>query len=247
MAVISKTSEEYKQLSLLKNPIKLSYIMTLFIITLLIIFSATWFGLYLAKGITVPIQDLAEATRKIAQGNLDHQIDIVADDEIGVLVDSFNQMTKDLKISSKRSSRPTSIWSSGRKYMETVLRNVRPASSPSTRTGYHDHQPGRGKNVRDQDGKGFEQALRGGPAARAYGYGSANCSGKSMKGDSGFIEKQVELNLPDRTLAVWMTTTIRGMTTGNDMGMVVVFEDLTQHAEGGAGGCLARGCPADGP
>ncbi len=70
---------------------------TLFIVMLLIIFSATWFGLYLAKGITVPIQDLAEATRKIAQGDLNHQIDIVADDEIGILVNSFNQMTRDLK------------------------------------------------------------------------------------------------------------------------------------------------------
>ena len=95
--VISKTSEEYRQLSLLKTPIKFGYIITLFIVMLLIIFSAIWFGLYLAKGITVPIQDLAEATRRIAQGDLNHQIDIVADDEIGILVTSFNQMTKDLK------------------------------------------------------------------------------------------------------------------------------------------------------
>ena len=74
MAVISRTSEQYRQLALLKNPIKLSYIITLFIVLLLIIFSATWFGISLAKGITVPIQDLAEATRRIARGELDHQI-----------------------------------------------------------------------------------------------------------------------------------------------------------------------------
>ena len=87
--VISKTSEQYKQLILLKNPLKFSYIITLFLVTLLIIFSATWFGLFLAKGITVPIQDLAEATHKIAQGDLNHQINVVADDEIGVLVEFF--------------------------------------------------------------------------------------------------------------------------------------------------------------
>jgi len=98
---IAKTSEEYKQFRILKNPIKLSYIITLSIVTLLIVFSATWFGLFLAKGITVPIQDLAEATHKIAQRNLDHQIDIKADDEIGVLVDSFNKMTRTLKQSSE--------------------------------------------------------------------------------------------------------------------------------------------------
>ncbi len=68
MNVIARTSEEYRQFALLKNPIKISYMVILFVVTLLIIFSATWFGIYLAKGITVPIQDLAEATRKIAQG-----------------------------------------------------------------------------------------------------------------------------------------------------------------------------------
>ncbi|TRZ75759.1 MAG: PAS domain-containing sensor histidine kinase, partial [Deltaproteobacteria bacterium] len=57
MGIISKTSEQYGQITLLKNPIKFTYIITLFIVTFLVIFSATWFGLYLAKGITVPIQD----------------------------------------------------------------------------------------------------------------------------------------------------------------------------------------------
>ena len=45
-------------LELLKNPIKSNYIVTLSIVTLVIIFLATWFGLTLAKGITGPIQDL---------------------------------------------------------------------------------------------------------------------------------------------------------------------------------------------
>jgi two-component system nitrogen regulation sensor histidine kinase NtrY len=55
-------------------------------VTLVINFLATWFGFGLAKGITVPIQNLAEATKKITQGDLDTHIDIEADDEIGVLV-----------------------------------------------------------------------------------------------------------------------------------------------------------------
>src|SRR3989339_1929520 len=42
IAVISKTSEEYRQLKLLKTPIKVGYIITLFIVMLLIIFSETW-------------------------------------------------------------------------------------------------------------------------------------------------------------------------------------------------------------
>ena len=96
-AQISQSYEQYKYLTFLKAPVKNSYILTLFLITLVIMFSATWWGFYLSKGITVPIQQLAEGTHEVAQGNWDYKIEASGDDEIGVLVQSFNQMTGDLK------------------------------------------------------------------------------------------------------------------------------------------------------
>jgi two-component system nitrogen regulation sensor histidine kinase NtrY len=89
--------DEFKQFKLLKRPIKTIHLITLSIVTLLIIFASVWFGLYLSKGITVPIQELAEGTHRIASGDYDVFIDLHAEDEIGVLVNSFNQMTMDLK------------------------------------------------------------------------------------------------------------------------------------------------------
>ena len=86
---ISQAFQEYKQLRLLKNPIKGIYILLFLLMTLIIVFSATWFGLYLARGITEPIQMLAEGTREVAAGNLDYKVEVRADDEIGILVDSF--------------------------------------------------------------------------------------------------------------------------------------------------------------
>jgi len=77
---IANASEQYGKIKLLKNPIKSNYIITLSIVTLVIIFLATWFGLTLAKGITDPIQDLVLATNRITQGDLDSRIDIEADD-----------------------------------------------------------------------------------------------------------------------------------------------------------------------
>jgi two-component system nitrogen regulation sensor histidine kinase NtrY len=94
---ISESYEQYKYLTFLKAPVKNSYILTLFLITLVIMFSATWWGFYLSKGITVPIQKLAEGTHEVAQGNWDYKIETSGDDEIGILVQSFNQMTGDLK------------------------------------------------------------------------------------------------------------------------------------------------------
>ena len=47
----------------------------------------------MARGITVPIQLLAEGTRRISEGDLNFKLGINAQDEIGTLVDSFNLMT----------------------------------------------------------------------------------------------------------------------------------------------------------
>ncbi|MGZ3559768.1 MAG: sensor histidine kinase, partial [Thermodesulfobacteriota bacterium] len=117
MREISQAFVEYKQLKILKKPIKFSYMMALLMVTLLIVFSATWFGFHLAKDITVPIKDLAEATDRIASGDLNFRIQMKAADEIGMLVQSFNQMTGDLQVS-------RSELEQRRKYMEIVLKNV---------------------------------------------------------------------------------------------------------------------------
>jgi two-component system nitrogen regulation sensor histidine kinase NtrY len=131
MAEISQGFENYQQMKMLKNPIKLFHLTMFSIVTLLIVFSASWFGFYLARTITVPIQELAEGTRRIAGGDLEVHIDQDTDDEIGTLVNSFNQMTLDLQ-ASQRALEATNeeLRQSSeeverrRRYMETVLRHV---------------------------------------------------------------------------------------------------------------------------
>ena len=131
MSSISRGFEEYQQIKLLKKPIQMTYYITLSIVALLVLFCAVWFGFYLAKSITVPIMDLAEGTKKVAEGDLSFTIKSVADDEIGSLVNSFNKMTKDLRTGrdqlelSARMLRERNIEIEARRqYMEIVLRNV---------------------------------------------------------------------------------------------------------------------------
>ncbi len=94
---ISKGYEEYQQIKLYKKPIQITYYTSLSIVALLVMFCAIWFGFYLAKTISIPIKELAEGTRKVAEGDLGFTIGSVADDEIGSLVNSFNKMTRDLR------------------------------------------------------------------------------------------------------------------------------------------------------
>ncbi len=128
---ISQAFQEYKQLKLLKQPIKGIYILLFLLMTLVIVFSVTWFGLYLAKGITVPIQLLAQGTREVAAGNLDYRVTAQADDEVGILVTSFNKMTEDLASSKTQLERAyTDLQAkhaelgTRRRYTETVLEAV---------------------------------------------------------------------------------------------------------------------------
>jgi len=117
VAAVSNSFEDFVQLRALKQPILRNYLLALAMIGLVVVLLASWFGIYLARGITVPIKLLAEGTHAVAAGDLDHEIPAVADDEIGQLVRSFNQMTADLRASSAELERR-------RLYTETLLRNV---------------------------------------------------------------------------------------------------------------------------
>ena len=90
MESIGHQYDEYKQTKAMKNPIKAGVYLFVAVITVLILFRATWFGFYVARGITVPIHRLAEATEAIAQGDLSVRIEAKATDEIGTL-DRFVQ------------------------------------------------------------------------------------------------------------------------------------------------------------
>jgi two-component system, NtrC family, nitrogen regulation sensor histidine kinase NtrY len=128
---ISKGFEEYQQTKLLKRPIRFTYYITLTIVSLLVVFCAVWFGLYLSKTITIPIMELAEGTRRVSEGDLTHNITVEADDEIKSLVDSFNKMTRDLRYNrvelelyAKKLFDQNIEIEARRRYMEIVLNNV---------------------------------------------------------------------------------------------------------------------------
>ena len=131
MKEITQSYNEFKQLKILKNPIRAGYILTLFLITTVIVFFAYWMAVYLANSMTKPVQELVEATREVANGNLDVQIQLESGDEIGMLVQSFNKMTNDLQTKqlalnsfNAELSRINLEIEQRRRYMAIVLRNV---------------------------------------------------------------------------------------------------------------------------
>lgn len=89
--------QTYRQLVVQKDAVRSSYFLLLLLVTLLVMLASSSIGLRLARRVTLPIQALAEGTRRISSGDLDHRVEVEVDDELGVLVDAFNRMTAELK------------------------------------------------------------------------------------------------------------------------------------------------------
>lgn len=216
---ISRSYEEHKQLEILKGPIKNTYILTLFLITLVIVFSATWFGLYLAKGIIVPIQKLAEGTHEVAHGNWDYQIEASGEDEIGSLVNSFNQMTRDLKqINLELEQR--------RQYTETLVANitagvvsVNPRGGVTTMNKAAEEMLG--LDAAEVLGKHYTEVFRP-DHLQVVGEIIDHVQG------SVSIEREVRISIPDRVLTVVVTAATLRDDEGKILGIMVFVEDITQ-------------------
>ncbi|WP_136805245.1 sensor histidine kinase [Desulfosediminicola flagellatus] len=131
MTLISQGIEGYRQLKHFKDPFKFWIFIILLIVTLLIIFAAIWFGMYISRGITSPLGELVIATRRVADGDLEFEMQSESNDEIGYLVNSFNQMTMNLNTSTKQLAEThTALTLSSqeseqrRRYTEIILQNV---------------------------------------------------------------------------------------------------------------------------
>jgi two-component system nitrogen regulation sensor histidine kinase NtrY len=121
---IKTAYEQYLTLESWRVPIKTNYLLILGFLTLIVIFLALWIALRIAKGITDPIQGLAQATEQVAAGNLDVTVDLNQSDEIGLLVNSFNHMVKELK-EGKESLQSAYVESDRQRlFMKNILDNI---------------------------------------------------------------------------------------------------------------------------
>jgi two-component system nitrogen regulation sensor histidine kinase NtrY len=235
MKEIKSSFEQYKGTKLLKGRIQMGYVVVLLLIALVIIFLATWFGFHLARGITVPIQELAVATNRIAQGDLDVRIEVDSDDEIGTLVDAFNTMTADLRRSQKSlQAANRELQSSNheldqrRRYMEIVLRNITAGVVAVDRGGFLTTVNKSAEKLLNTSaskvlGKNFREVLE-----PEYLPLVKDILRDLMETGKDHVSKQVTIPIQENKLTLMVNVTTLRDENGEFMGTVVVFDDLTQ-------------------
>jgi two-component system nitrogen regulation sensor histidine kinase NtrY len=227
--------KEYKQLKLLKNPIKGIYIMLFLMVTLVIIFAAVWVGVHMTRRITVPIQKLAEGTRAVAAGNLDYRVQVEADDEIGILVDSFNRMTEDLHRSevelteTNRSLKRTNVELNQRRaYMETVLEGIGAgvlSVDAEGRLNTLNHAASRMLALDPTQAlhEHYRTVFAADPLAPL-----CHLLDRVVRKGRGTVNEQVTLSLLGRGTSFMVNVSKIRDRGGQYLGMVVVFDDVTQ-------------------
>lgn len=117
LSEINVTYQDLKSDNPLNYPIKSTYFAILTVVTLLILFTASWTGFYVARRLTGPIESLVRGTSAVAQGNLNYKITSTGSDELSKLVDSFNSMVGQLRVRTEESNHR-------RRYIEVLLESV---------------------------------------------------------------------------------------------------------------------------
>jgi two-component system nitrogen regulation sensor histidine kinase NtrY len=131
LARIVSGADTFEQLRRRQRRVRLLGLSTLGLLTLLLVFAATWAAIHLARGIGTPIRALAEAADEVARGNLAHRVNVTGDDELAVLADTFNGMTAQLEANrahieanAAKLSETNLALDERRGYIETVLESL---------------------------------------------------------------------------------------------------------------------------
>lgn len=227
--------EDYLQLKLLQSPLKRSYFITFSIVTLLTVFGAIWFGFFLAKSITVPIQSLVAATQRIADGDLAVQLEAKRPDEIGMLIASFNKMVLDLREGRLQLANAYGALQQShvelenrRRYMEIVLSNIAAGvvavdSDGCIRAMNKSAEETFGVPAEEMEGRHYSDCLQPAQMEIVKSFTDVYRSTRHPN-----LERQVHVMMKDAPVLLLVKVSVLRDEKNDYMGAVVVVDDLTE-------------------
>jgi len=230
LAAIQTQTREYYQAKQDLRALKRQMLLILLLFTVLLLSSVMWVALFLAKQVTVPIQALAEGTREVSSGNFDYQVPEQAQDELGVLVRSFNTMTTQLRDSRAQIDEFTRSLQQAvqelerrRQLMETVLENIPTGVISLDSSGAILRINTSVSRMFGMDAGGLEslEELLGADSARTV----QHLMRRSLR--MGVVSREMEAVAGGRVLHLAVTVSSLGPRRANT-GFVLVFDDLSE-------------------
>lgn len=234
MADISSAHEEFRNLNPLQYPLKSIYLIILVLMTLVILLCATWFGFYLARELSIPLETLGLATRRVSQGDYRPVRLTSGSAEINQLISNFNQMTGNLDRSKKEVleanlnlTQTLERLDEHSRYVQVVLSNVTTGVISVDQRGIIttiNNHAGQllGIDPRDYVGRSVRQVLD------EYYFQMFNELLQTMKAHKAVtLQKEIRVEMGGRSIPLQMNLSLLQDEKGNDLGKVLVFDDLT--------------------
>lgn len=114
----------YQEMTFLRDSLKTSFSLILLLVLLLSMLAAIWVAFISIRNIVAPVKELVKGTQAVADGDYKQQLPVMNQDDLGFLVESFNQMTKRIARSRDETSAAGLEVENQRAYLETILANL---------------------------------------------------------------------------------------------------------------------------
>ncbi|MFM9912620.1 MAG: ATP-binding protein [Methylophilaceae bacterium] len=212
--------QDYQELSFARSALKDVFALTLTLVLMLAMLSAVAFAFVLSRRLSAPLGVLAEGTRAIASGDYDTVLPVHGKDELGILVRSFNSMTKQLREATLSSEKHRVEVEAAHGYLEAILANL-----SSGVLALDEHYALRACNPAATQILGV--ALTPGQALTdlAQSQGTLASLAQSILAQKPDADWQQQIELTGGQVLL-----VRGsrLPAGSDSGFVVVFDDITK-------------------
>lgn len=114
----------YQEMTFLRDSLKTSFSLILLLVLLLSLLAAIWVAFINIRNIVAPVKELVKGTQAVADGDYQQQLPVMSQDDLGFLVESFNQMTRRIAHSRDETRRAGQEVENQRAYLETILANL---------------------------------------------------------------------------------------------------------------------------
>jgi nitrogen fixation/metabolism regulation signal transduction histidine kinase len=225
---VQETSDQYSKLAYLRGGLKASFTLTLSLVLLVSVLASVYGAFTSARRLVRPIQQLMQGTRAVARGDFDTRLPVPARDEIGFLINSFNDMTKRLADAREQARSSEQKVEGERRRLEVILSSLSTgvvALEPDMRIRTANAAAGMILNIdlESHVGESLVELAESRPLLAQF---LTVAAGKLAEGKSEWREQIVLRGDVGRRVLMCACTSLPGE-GGGPSGYVVVFDDIT--------------------
>ncbi len=228
LEAVEKTFTDYQQLKYLREPLKRTLTLTLTVILLVSLLLAIYGAFFFSRRLVAPIQQLVAGTRAVAAGDFDTRLPTPSRDEIGVLVSSFNDMTRRLAVARETARQSQALVESERQNLEVILARLSTgvvSLEPDLKIRTANQSAGAilGVDLESMVGKSLAEAAEGHPLLQQF------ADAASVHLTAGEREWREQIVLRGEVGRRVLTCGCSALPFEDDLpsGYVVVFDDIT--------------------